>query len=160
MRRAMATLALVLLGSAQCATPSPGLTATHAVAIQDSVRTALADYRRYSAAGQWDSLLRLYTADSSFRWIEDGRRGGGAAVRRALTSLPPGLRVETTYDGTEVVALAPGIATLTTFYQTRFVGSPTPVQFAGAISMVWTHELGGWRIRGGHSSSAAPHMSR
>jgi hypothetical protein len=70
------------------------------------------------------------------------------------------MRVETTYDSTQVVALAPGIAALTTYYRTRFVGTPTPVQFGGAISMVWAHEPGGWRIRSGHSSSATPHQDR
>jgi hypothetical protein len=77
-----------------------------------------------------------------------------AALRKALSSLPPGMRVETTYDSTEIVALAPGIASLTTYYRTEFVGSAAPVRFGGAISMIWTHEPGGWRIRGGHSSSA------
>jgi ketosteroid isomerase-like protein len=162
MRRVVPALSLSLafLASAQCGTSSSGLTASHAVAIRDSVRAALADFGRYAAAAQWDSLMRLYSADSSFRWIEDGRRGGPVAVRKAYSSLPPGLRVETTYDSTEVVPLAPGIAALTTYYRTRFVGSPTPVQYAGAISMVWTHEPGGWRIRSGHSSSGAPHATR
>ena len=162
MKRAFAAVvpSLMLLASARCATSSPGLSADHAAAIQDSVRSALGDYRRHAAAAQWDSVVRLYSADSTLRWIEDGRRADGAAIRRALTSLPRGMRVETTYDSMQVVALAPGIAALTTYYRTRFVGTPTPVQFAGAISMVWAHEAGGWRIRSGHSSSTTPHQDR
>jgi ketosteroid isomerase-like protein len=145
-------LSLTCLTSARCTSPQSELTASHATAIQDSVRSALAAYGRYSAAGQWDSLLGLYSTDSSLRWIEDGKRGGGASIRKAFAALPSGLKVETTYDSTEVVPLAPGVAVLTTFYRTQFVGSTPPVQFNGAISMVWTHERDGWRIRSGHSS--------
>jgi uncharacterized protein DUF4440 len=162
MRRAIVALSLsaAVVTSVECSTPPLGLTASHAGAIQDSVRTALADFRRYAATAQWDSLVRLYSADSSFRWIEDGRLARRSAVQQALSGLPPGVRVETTYDSMEVSALAPGVGELTTYYQTRFVGSPTPVQFAGAISMVWMHEPGGWRIRSGHSSSATPRGAR
>ena len=61
-------------------------------------------------------------------------------------------------DSTEVVALAPGVASLTTYYRTQFVG--TPVRFSGAISMIWVHEPAGWRIRGGHSSVPTPRAGR
>jgi ketosteroid isomerase-like protein len=150
-------LACVLAGCSVQGTPS--MTATHATAIQDSVRAALTDFGRYSGAAQWDSVLRLYSTDAGFRWIEQGRRVGIGGVRQALLAMPRGVGAETTYDSTEVVPLAPGVAVLTTYYKTRFVGSSTPVQFTGAISMVWTHEPAGWRIRNGHSSSTpvAPH---
>lgn len=152
----MPVVGLALLTSAACTPAAPSLTATHAAAMQDSVRAALTDYGRYAANAQWDSLVGLYSTDTSFRWIEDGSRSHLAAVRRALTSMPPGMRVETTYDSTEVVPLAPGVAWLTTYYQTQFVGSTPPVHFGGAISMMWAHEPNGWRIRGGQSGSPRP----
>jgi SnoaL-like domain len=158
--RSIFALAGIVLSQAECTLTSTSLPASHSAAIQDSVRSALATYQRYSAAGQWDSLLTLYTSDSTFRWIEDGRRGGGAALRTALASLPAGVRVATTYDSMEIVALSPGVAALTTYYRTEFLGYPTPVRFSGAISMVWAHEAAGWRIRSGHSSSATPHADR
>ena len=130
----------------------------HAAAIQDSVRVVLATYQRYGAAAQWDSLVGLYTTDSTFSWIEDGRRARGPAVRRALTSMPAGVRVETTYDSTDIVALAPGLALLTTYYDTRFVG-PMSAHYNGALSMVWAHQPPGWRIVGGHSSAAIAHAA-
>lgn len=150
------TLGLATLASAGCTPSSPTLTPSHAAAVQDSVRAALADFGRYAAVAQWDSLLGLYSTDSSFRWIENGTRHRFAAVRQAMTSMPPGVRVETTYDSTEVVPLAPGLATLTTYYETRFVGSTPAVHFGGAISMIWAHEPAGWRIRGGQSASRPP----
>ncbi len=156
MKRVMraCSLAFACASSVGCTKTPAALTASHALAIQDSVRSALADYGRYAAAAQWDSVLRLYSTDSGFRWIEGGSRGGIGSVRRAFSALPAGLRVETHYDSTDIVALAPGVAVLTTYYQTKFIGYPTPVQFAGAISMVWSHEPAGWRIRSGHSSSS------
>ena len=156
-RRVMRVCSLVFasVSSVHCTQAPVGLTSSHALAIQDSVRSALADYGRYAAAAQWDSVLRLYSTDSGFRWIEGGRRGGIGAVRQAFSALPPGLRAATYYDSTEIVALAPGVAVLTTYFQTTFIGSPAPLQFAGAISMVWSHEPAGWRIRSGHSSSAS-----
>jgi len=160
MRRAIVALFVALVAGARCMPSQSGLTASRGAAIRDSVGTALNDFRRYSAAAQWDSLMQLYSADSSFRWIENGRRVGIAGVRNALSGLPPTLRVETTYDSTEIAPVAPGIGVVTMYYQTRFVGSPTPVQFGGAMSMVWTHEPRGWRILSGHSSSATPFRPR
>jgi len=161
MRRALPGLALSLsvLAFADCATSAPELTPSHVAAIQDSVRTALAEFRRYSAAAQWDSVAGLYSTDSGFRWIEDGTRSDRAVLQKTLSALPKGMRVETTYDSTDVAALGPGVAVLTTYYHTQFVGASPPVQFGGAISMVWIHEPGGWRIRSGHSSSARAHAT-
>ena len=137
--------------AAHCAPPGGALTSSHAAAMQDSVRSALATYQRYSASAEWDSLVGLYRDDSTFSWIEDGRRSRSAAVRKTLTSIP-GLKVETAYDSTEIIPLAPGIASVTANYRTTFVGANPPVQFHGAISMIWKHDAGGWKIWSGHSS--------
>ena len=156
-RRVAITVA-ALLATVACVGSSREISPNRALAIQDSVRVALAAYRRYAAAAQWDSLVRLYTTDSTFRWIEDGHRARGPAVRRAFTSVPPGVRIETNYDSTDIVALAPGLAVLTTYYDTRLVG-PMSAHYSGAISMVWSHQPAGWRIVGGHSSSAVAHAA-
>lgn len=154
MRRTLYSIAVIAcLG---CGGSPRHLTSDRVAAIQDSVRSALGDFRRYAATARWDSLAQLYSADSSFRWIENGKRYGAPAMRRGLASMQRGIRVETTYDSVEVAVLGPGLAELTTYYQTRFVGAPPPVQFGGAISMVWVHEPQRWRILAGHSSSTLP----
>ncbi len=70
------SLSLSLLAVQGCSREPSGLSTSHAVAIEDSVRTALAAFQRYAGAAQWDSLTALYSKDSRFRWIEEGRRGG------------------------------------------------------------------------------------
>jgi hypothetical protein len=150
-------LALAGVAIAGC---TRSLSTAQAAAIQDSVRIALADFSRLSAAAQWDSVVHMYSEDSSFRWIEEGTRYRVAEMRQGMERLPAGMRFETTYDSTLVVALAPGFASLTTYYRTRFVGSTASGQFAGAMSMIWAHEAGGWRIREGHSSTGARTSAR
>ena len=140
-----------------CAREPDGLTPAHAAAIGDSVRSAMATYQRFATTARWDSLAAMYSRDDDLRWIEDGKRANGPAIRTELLGLGA-LHVETAYDSTEVAALAPGVASLTTYHRTHFVG--TPVQFAGAISMIWVHEPAGWRIRAGHSSVPVAHGGR
>ncbi len=153
-----AVLSFLLVVPSACNRSRSGLSSAHTVAIQDSVRTALDAFRRYAGAARWDSLAAVYSPDSRFRWIEEGRRGGPAGLHAILASLPPGLRFATNYDSTEIVALAPGIASVTAYYRTRFIPSSPPVSFAGGISMVWVHEPSGWRIIAGHSSLRSPAM--
>jgi len=119
----------------------------------------LAAFRAHIAAKQWDSVARMYVDDARFRWIEDGvvRYRSAAEVRQALAGLPSGMRVETTYDDTEIVPLALGIATASTLFETRFADSTgRGFGFGGAITMTLVHETGGWRFLGGHTSSPKP----
>lgn len=76
----------------------PPLTAMHAAAIQDSAQATLDAFRRYSAAGQWDSLAGLYANDANFRWLEQGviQYRSPAQIRQALARVPPTTRIETT----------------------------------------------------------------
>lgn len=73
---------------------------------------------------------------------------GGAA-------LPPGARVENNYQGTEITPLAPGVAMVTTLFQTRLI-DPQGGGFArgGALTMTLIERSDGWKILNGHSSSA------
>ena len=69
-------------------------TAMHASAIRDSVQTTLDTFRRYSAAGQWDSLADLYANDADFRFLDQGMvqyRSPGE-IRNALRRVAPGRR--------------------------------------------------------------------
>jgi len=150
MRRYHGSLVLVAIcGLAGCGGARGALAASHAAAMRDSVLRALGTYQRLAASAKWDSVAALYATSPGANWIEDGMRTDGETVRKTLRSLGA-MRVATTYSGVEVSPLAPGLASLTTYFETRFVG--TPVHFTGAISMLWSHEPEGWRIRSGHSS--------
>lgn len=152
-------LSLLLLLSAGCTQPAPGLSANHAAAIRDSVTAMLESFRRYSAARQWDSLTAMYAAEPGFRWIENGevRYRSGAEIRQALSSVPATTRIVTSYQDTEILAVAPGIASVNTRFQTRFLDSTAVLfGFGGAISMMLVHRPAGWRIVAGHASAPVP----
>lgn len=142
---------------AACEVPeSPPFTAAHAAAVRDSAQATLDAFGRYSAAGQWDSLARLYAGDATFRWLEQGvmQYRSAAQIQQALARVPPTTRIETTYRDTEIVALAPGVAAIATAFHTRFVDEGRPgAEFGGVLNLTLVHREGGWRILMGHSSS-------
>ena len=155
---------LVLAGSlaagtlAACTGLSGGnrMTATHAAAIRDSVQATLDTFQRYSAAGQWDSLAGLYADDADFRWMDQGmvQYRSAAQMRQALRRVSSNTRSETTYFDTKIVALAPGVAAVTTIFHTRFSEAGTPgAESGGVLDMTLVHREGGWKILLGHSSS-------
>lgn len=160
MIRSFRCVALVLpTALAACATAartSQPLSDVHAAAIRDSVQQTLQLFRHYSTTRQWDSLVTLYADDPRFRWIENGavRYRSQLDIRAALAALPPNTSIESTYRDTEITALAPGLASVTTLFQTRFVSPPAPpFEFGGAITMTLIHSREGWRILNGHTSS-------
>ena len=91
-----------------------------------------------------------------FTWVEDGavRYRSAAEIRQALETLPPTMHVETTYSDTEIFALAPGVASVITRFETRFADSAgAGFSFDGAMTMTLVHGEDGWRFFGGHTSS-------
>jgi ketosteroid isomerase-like protein len=143
-----------------CSPGAPSFGEAERAAIRDSVAAALAAFQRHSSAGQWDSLAALYSTDAGFRFLESGesRYRTASAIREALNTVPPGTQINTTYRDTEIDPLAPGLASVTTLFETAFADSSGKAMFSfgGALSMVWAHEAGGWRIRSGHSSAPVP----
>ena len=93
--RRVASLIVICAGTACGA--GVGLTPQRSTAVADSVRAAVESYWRFAAEGAMDSLANLYSRASDVRWIEDGKRSDGDAIRREFVSLGA-LRVETTYD--------------------------------------------------------------
>jgi ketosteroid isomerase-like protein len=132
-------------------------TAMHASAIRDSVQTTLDTFRRYSAAGQWDSLADLYANDADFRFLDQGMvqyRSPGE-IRNALRRVAPGTKIETTYRDTKIVPLAPGVAAVATAFHTKFVEhGRASREFGGVLDLVLVHREGGWKILIGHSSTS------
>lgn len=154
---AAALAGAVTLGACRPAdTPRP-MTAAHAAAIRDSVQATLDAFLRYSAAGQWDSLGGLYAEGPDFRWMEQGvvQYRSADQIRQAMARVPSTTRVETTHHDTEIVALAPGVASVATAFHTTFVDSRNPEgrEFGGVITMTLVHQEAGWRIVVGHTSS-------
>lgn len=150
--------AFAILAVIGCAAPPQHaqLTESWASAIRDSAATTLQALRRYSEAAQWDSLAVLYSDAPAFRFVENGhvRYRSAAEIRQALASVPSGTRIQNTYRETEIVALAPGLADVTTLFQTSFVDSGgARFSYQGAVTLTLAHEPTGWRIIRGHSSS-------
>lgn len=129
-----------------------------AAAIRKGVQSTLDAYRELSAAGRWDELMRLYADDPRFRWLSNGTVEARSVeqIRKYFASLPPGSRVETTYQDTEIEPLAAGVATVTTLFQTRLVDPQGGgFSFGGALTMTLVERPDGWKILNGHSSGAA-----
>jgi hypothetical protein len=144
-----------LLLATACAGPAQ-LSPAHGAAMQDSVRSALADLHRHAAASQWHSLLTLYADEAGFRWVEEGevKARSVAQTRGDLRRLPPGMRVETTFRDMEVSPLVPGAASVVTGFETSLADSAgTRFSFGGTLTTALVHRAGGWQIVTGHSSS-------
>ena len=149
-------LAISWLGGSGCGRVDDALSDTQAAAIRDSVAVALTQFRKYSAASQWDSLAGLYSRSSDFRFLENGavEYRSADAILAALRGLPPGTEIRTSYDQTEVVAVGPGVAWVSATFATTFSdGTGLQFEYGGAVTLMWVHEPDGWRIMGGHSSS-------
>ena len=132
------------------------LSASHAVAIRDSVHAMLAAFQHYSSSRQWDSVSSLYVADSSLRWIENGRlvMRSRTALEQSLRSLPPATSIETVYDTLEITPVAPGAASVLAYYHTTFRDSARGnASFGGLLTMTIVHRPEGWRFLNGHTSS-------
>jgi hypothetical protein len=136
--------------------PSTDLTSEHTAAIRDSVATVMADFRRYSAEAEWDSLLSLYTEGPEFHWVEDGavQYSSTDEIRAAIEAAGSGVRLVTTHREMKVTPLAPGVASVFTLFDTQLIDSAGPgFSYSGAVTMVVVHRESGWRILSGHSST-------
>lgn len=152
------TVSLFLCLSAGTCNRTPvALSEDRAAVIRDSVRATLDSYNRHYTAREWDSVIRFYADDARFAWVEDGvvRYRSTAEIRQALESLPPSMRVETTYGDMDISVLSADVATVVTAFETRFVDAAgAEFGFGGMITMTLVREQNGWRIFGGHTSSA------
>lgn len=142
-----------------CQADSATLTAARAAAIRDSVAAEPERFRSLGAEADREAVVGFYSESPRFRFYESGalRYRSAADVRAGLEALGAGMRIETQYRDTEIVALAPGLAHVRALFESTLVGeSGFSVSFGGAVTMLWRHESGGWRIFGGHSSSPVP----
>ncbi|MCY3598650.1 MAG: nuclear transport factor 2 family protein [Gemmatimonadetes bacterium] len=135
------------------------MTEPHAAAIRDSVAAALQEFRDLGTAADWEAVGDFYSESPHFRFYENGalQYRSAADVRAALGAFPPETRIRTDYRDTDVVALAPGLAHVRARFESTFTGADgSAFGFGGAVTMIWAHETGGWRILSGHSSAPVP----
>ena len=152
-------LCVAALAAPGCQSAHAPLTATHAAAIRDSVGAAMREFRDLGTAADWEAVGDFYSESPNFRFYENGalQYRSAADVRAALGAFPPGTRIETEYRDTDVVALAPGLAHVRARFESTFRDADgSAFSFGGAVTLIWTHEPGGWRILGGHSSAPVP----
>jgi hypothetical protein len=157
--RRIAAIALVILGAVACAPGPRAAVEFDDAGVRDSVRVFLAEFERFGRTGRLDSLGRLYSADTAFRFYESGALQYPTAdsVRAALGALPPGTSLRTTFSETVITVLGPGVAMVGTRFTTAFGDGLAPTfSFSGAMTLVLRHEPAGWRIVSGHSSVPVP----
>lgn len=150
--RAIGIRFMLVIGLAGACSGQDGrLDAADAAAVREGVQATLDAFLRYSAAGQWDSLVRLYADGPGFRWVEQGevRYRSIGQIREALGVLAPGTRIETTYRDTEITPLSPSVALVVTHFDTRL----GDFGFGGVATIVLARRAGRWLLVAGHSSS-------
>ena len=142
-----------------CQSTPATLTEAHAEAMRDSVVATLEEFRAMGIASAWEAAGDFYSDSPSFRFYENGelRYESADDVRAALADLGPGMRVTTEYSETDVEPLAPGLAQVRSGFESTLSGEGGfEFSYGGAVTMLWVHETGGWRILSGHSSAPVP----
>jgi ketosteroid isomerase-like protein len=150
----------VLAMAAACASPAKSFDAAARAAIVDSVGTMLTQWRDALNAMDFDRAVTFYSADSAFRWYEDGKLTFTSAkvVHDSMLSMKPSLRAfEATFSDTRITPLAPGAAAVTSEFIEKLTDkSGNIVAYAGAISLAVTRGPSGWQVLVGHNSSLPP----
>jgi ketosteroid isomerase-like protein len=151
-----AALCIVVGG---CGSSSGSLTETHREAIRDSVATAMSQFQQASEEALWDSVAGFYSEKPEFRFFESGilQYESAQAVRQAFGGLPSDTRISTVYEATQIEPLAPGVALVSTSFETTFSNAiGTGFSYGGVLTLIWINESGAWRILNGHTSVPVP----
>ena len=150
---------LALWAGFGCRADAAPLPEAHAAAIRDSVATAMDTFREIGSGPDPTAVVDFYSESPGFRFYENGelRYRSAADVRAALEGLPPGMRITTEYSDTEIEALAPGLAQVRSLFESTIEGEDGfEFGYGGAVTMLWVHEAGPWRILSGHTSAPVP----
>ena len=152
-------LCLAVWACSGCGSEATRLTEAHAEAIRDSVAAALEEFRATGVAAAWETAGGFYSESPAFRFYENGelRYESADDVRAALTAIGPGMRLTTEYSDVDIEPLAPGLAHVRSRFESTLSGEDGfEFSYGGAVTMIWAHETGGWRILSGHSSAPVP----
>ncbi|WP_425152842.1 DUF4440 domain-containing protein [Candidatus Palauibacter sp.] len=150
---------LALWAGVGCQADAAPLSEARAASIRDSVATAMDTFREIGSGPDPSAVAGLYSESPTFRFYENGelRYRSAADVRAALEGLPPSMRISTEYSDTDIEALAPGLALVRSLFESTIEGEGGfEFGYGGAVTMLWTHEPGGWRILSGHTSAPVP----
>jgi ketosteroid isomerase-like protein len=152
--------AVLLLGTAACATPAPTFTATHRTAIIDSVQVMLTSWRDAFNAKDFARAASFYSNDPAFRWLENGEMKFRTAKELGDTMKAEAPRFQSltmSLIEPEITPVAPGVAEVTSnFTQKVTDGAGQTFGLAGAMSMTVVHGDSGWKFLVGHLSVVAP----
>ena len=152
-------LGLAVLAGPGCGSEPAPLTEPHAAAMRDSLSATLEEFRAMGIASAWEAAGDFYSESPAFRFYENGELAyeSAADVRAALADLGPGTQIATEYSDTDIEPLAPGLAQIRSrFKSTLRTEDGSEFGYGGAVTMLWVHETGGWRILTGHSSAPVP----
>lgn len=98
----------------------------------------------------------LYVTDHRFAWFTDGERAY-KSVDDLLASLAglerAGMTLTTTLSATNVVVLAPALASVSTRFETTGWVEDGEFAFSGIITMLVERSESGWRVIRGHTST-------
>lgn len=149
---------LAACGGAPTTDPAPiQLTDAHRIAISDSIRVTMSAFTQAIESMDAEAISSFYSDRPDMRWIEDGeivyrsRREVAAAIRATNATMAAS---SVTYDGAEVIPVAPGVAVLVTGFAQQFTTHEGETGgFAGAITAVMVHEGDRWHFLSGHTSS-------
>jgi len=88
--------------------------------------------------------------------MEDGeiRYRSSDDILAGLAALPSDAAIRTEYDGREITPVGNAGARVSTRFRTVIGEGPTAFEFAGMMTMVLENGPTGWRVVGGHTSSA------
>jgi hypothetical protein len=127
-------------------------------AVRAEVSAFLDDYLSAYATLDTGAIRGLYVSDGRFAWLEDGavRYRSVEDILQGLAALPPGMRIETTFEESRATVLSTDLATVQSGFESSFSGPGGGFSLRGVSSMVLGREAGGWRIVSGHSSTVRP----
>lgn len=147
---------VMVLFSAVAACASPEFSEAHRAAVVDSVTTFAAEYVEAVNSSDMSDLIQYYDNDAEFHWVEDGRieYDSFEAVREALAGLASSnATVELEILESKVIALAPGVAWVTSSYHQTFTFGPeSSFEISGVMTFVLRHRADGWKFSMGHAS--------
>jgi len=124
--------------------------------IEDEVASFLESYLSALETRDVALLRTLYAEDGRFEWIEDGemRYRSPDDVLAGLAALPSDAAIRTEYHGRKIAAVGDAGARISMQFRTVIGEGQSAFEFGGMITMVLEKGPTGWRIVGGHTSSA------
>ena len=125
-------------------------------ALAEDVEGFLDSYLRAIEARDEVSLRNFYADDGRFVWIEDGkvRYRSAEDILAGLAALPSDAKIRTEYEDREVVPVGGNGARFSAKFRTVIGEGPGAFEFGGMMTMALERGPNGWRIVGGHTSSA------